>query len=103
MARAMDNLTAGGLIDLVEIRVGDALQTLRVDLPERIDLVLLDGAKRSILRSWSWWRATSGQTPSSSPTTRDHSPDYLARVRAPGQGYMSTPFAEDVERSIRIG
>src|SRR6202044_2537457 len=45
VARARDHLTAGGLIDLVEIREGDALQTLRVDLPDTIDLVLLDAAK----------------------------------------------------------
>ena len=44
-ARARDNLEAGGVIDLVEIREGDALETLRVDLPDTIDLVLLDGAK----------------------------------------------------------
>ena len=35
-----------GLADLVEIRTGDALETLAADLPEVIDLVLLDGAKR---------------------------------------------------------
>ena len=33
-ARARDNLKAGGLIDLVEIREGDALETLSVDLPD---------------------------------------------------------------------
>ena len=44
VARARDHLTAGGLIDLVEIRVGDALRTLSVDLPESVDLLLLDGA-----------------------------------------------------------
>ena len=44
-ARAKANLKAGGVIDLVEIREGDALETLSVDLPETIDLVLLDGAK----------------------------------------------------------
>src|ERR1700744_176471 len=45
VARARDHLTAGGLIDLVDIREGDALQTLSADLPATIDLVLLDGAK----------------------------------------------------------
>ena len=45
VARARHNLTAGGFTDLVEIREGDALQTLSVHLPDRIDLVLLDGAK----------------------------------------------------------
>ena len=44
-ARARDNLKAGGVMDLVEIREGDALETLSVDHPETIDLVLLDGAK----------------------------------------------------------
>ena len=29
--------------------------------------------------------------------------DYLKRVRSPGKGYMSVPFAEDVELSMRIG
>ena len=44
-ARARENFTAGGLADLIELREGDALQTLARDLPGRIDLVLLDGAK----------------------------------------------------------
>jgi len=33
----------------------------------------------------------------------DYSPDYLARVRSRAKGYMSTPFAEDVELSMRLG
>lgn len=45
VARARAHMRAGGVEDLVEIREGDALQTLRHDLPERIDLLLLDGAK----------------------------------------------------------
>jgi predicted O-methyltransferase YrrM len=103
VARARDNLTAGGLIDLVEIRVGDALQTLGTDLPDSIDLVLLDGAKalypeildlvESRLRPGAFIVADNA----------DHSPDYLARVRSPAGGYLSTPFAEDVELSQRLG
>jgi predicted O-methyltransferase YrrM len=101
--RARDNLTAGGLIDLVEIRQGDALRTLAHDLPETVDLLLLDGAKslypeilglvESRLRPGAFVVADNA----------DYSPDYLARVRAPGKGYLSTPFAEDVELSMRIG
>jgi hypothetical protein len=30
------------------------------------------------------------------------SPNYLARVRSPVQGYMSVPFAEDIELSMRV-
>ena len=44
-ARAREHLASVGLLDGVEIREGDALETLAHDLPERIDLVLLDGAK----------------------------------------------------------
>jgi predicted O-methyltransferase YrrM len=33
----------------------------------------------------------------------DYSPDYLARVRSPEGGYLSTPFAEDVELSMKLG
>jgi predicted O-methyltransferase YrrM len=42
--RARENFVAGGLSDLVEIREGDALETLACDLPDTIDFVLLDGA-----------------------------------------------------------
>ena len=45
IVRARENLAAGGLSDLVEIREGDALETLARDLPDTIDFVLLDGAK----------------------------------------------------------
>ena len=33
----------------------------------------------------------------------DMSPDYLKRVRSAASGYMSVPFGEDVELSMRIG
>ncbi len=45
VSRACRNLKEAGLLDLVEIREGDALETLAHDLPETLDLVLLDGAK----------------------------------------------------------
>ena len=103
VARARKNLRDGGLIDLVEIREGDALRKLSIDLPETIDLLLLDGAKalypeilslvESRLRAGAFIVADNA----------DYSPDYLTRVRSPANGYMSTPFAEDVELSMRIG
>jgi|SRR5581483_4719907 len=102
-ARARQNLTDGGLIDLVEIREGDALKTLSTDLPETIDLLLLDGAKalypeilrlvESRLRPGAFIVADNA----------DWSPEYLEYVRSPAKGYMSTPFGDDVELSMRIG
>ena len=32
----------------------------------------------------------------------DHSPDYLARVRAADSGFLSLPFGEDVELTMRL-
>jgi hypothetical protein len=70
---AREDLAAAGLSDLVEIREGDALETLAHDMPDTIDLVLLDGAKPlypGIL----------------SPIC---CPDYLARIRSAAGGRLS--------------
>ncbi|MCA6109738.1 O-methyltransferase [Bradyrhizobium cenepequi] len=103
VARARGNLTAGGLIDLVEIREGDALQTLRVDLPDTIDLLLLDGAKALYPEILSLVESRLRPGAFIVADNADYSPDYLAHVRLPANGYMSTPFGEDVELSMRIG
>lgn len=99
--KARENLEAGGIADLVEIREGDALQTLSADLPDTIDLVLLDGAKslypevltlvESRLRPGAFVIADNA----------DHSPEYLTRVRS-SEDYLSVPFAEDVELTMRL-
>jgi predicted O-methyltransferase YrrM len=103
VARARENLTAAALIDLVEIREGDALQTLSVALPDTVDLLLLDGAKalypdildlvENRLRPGAFVVADNA----------DHSPDYLAYVRSRSKGYLSTAFGGDVEVSMRLG
>jgi predicted O-methyltransferase YrrM len=103
VARARENLTAGGLIDLVEIREGDALQTLRVDLPETIDLLLLDGAKALYSGILSLVESRLRVGAFIVADNADYSPNYLARVRSPAKGYLSVPFAGDVELSMRIG
>ncbi|MGY3615816.1 O-methyltransferase [Bradyrhizobium sp. USDA 10063] len=103
VARARDNLTAGGLIDLVEIREGDALQTLSTGLPETVDLLLLDGAKGLYPEILSLVESRLRPGAFIVADNADYSPDYLARVRSPANGYMSTPFGEDVELSMRIG
>lgn len=102
VARARANIAAGGLSDLVEIREGDALETLAHDLPTPIDLVLLDGAKGlypDILALLE-----EGLRPGALilADNADWSPEYLARVRSPAQGYLSVAFASEVELSMRI-
>ena len=102
-ARARDNLKAGGVIDLVEIREGDALKTLSVDLPETIDLVLLDGAKALYPEILGLLESRLKVCALIVADNADMSPNYLKRVRSPMNGYLSVAFAEDVELSMRLG
>ncbi|MER9559636.1 MULTISPECIES: class I SAM-dependent methyltransferase [unclassified Mesorhizobium] len=103
VARARSNLTAGGLIDMVETREGDALQTLSVDLPESVDLLLLDGAKALYPEILSLVESRLRPGAFVVADNADLCPEYLERVRSTGSGYMSTPFGEDVELSMRLG
>jgi predicted O-methyltransferase YrrM len=72
-------------------------------VPTPIDLVLLDGAKG--LYPAILGLLEQGLRPGALivADNADWSPEYLARVRSPTQGYLSVPFAEDVELSMRIG
>jgi predicted O-methyltransferase YrrM len=101
--RARANLAAAGLLDLVEIRTGDALQTLAGDLPDAIDLVLLDGAKALYPDVLALLEPHLRPGAAIVADNADYSPDYLARVRAPASGYLSMPFDDDVELSVWTG
>ncbi|ARP82283.1 methyltransferase [Bordetella genomosp. 8] len=100
--RARQHLVEAGLADLVEIREGDALKTLATDLPDSIDLLLLDGAKSLYGDILDLVEARLRPGALIVADNADYSPDYLARVRAPGSGYLSLPFGEDVELSMRL-
>jgi predicted O-methyltransferase YrrM len=103
VARARKNLAAGGLSDLVEVREGDALETLAQDLPESIDLVLLDGAKGLYPSILSLLEDRLHVGALIVADNADASQEYLARVRSTAHGYLSVPFAKDVELSMRLG
>ncbi len=96
------HLKEAGLDDLVEIREGDALQTLARDLPETVDLLLLDGAKSIYIDVLA--KVESHLRPGALviADNADFSPDYLDYIRSPKNGYLSVPFAGDVELSIRL-
>jgi predicted O-methyltransferase YrrM len=100
--QARRNLTDGGLIDLVDLREGDALQTLSVNLPKTVDLLLLDGAKAlyPAILDMAESRLRPGALIIADDA--DESPDYLARVHSPEKGYISTRIFEDVELSLRF-
>jgi predicted O-methyltransferase YrrM len=103
VARARTNLAAAGLNELVDIRDGDALETLAHDLPASIDLVLLDGAKSLYLQVLTLLEPRLRPGALIVADNADWCPEYLARVRASGSGYLSVPFGGDVELSMRLG
>ena len=102
VAQARANLGAAGLADLVDVREGDALETLAHDLPEAIDLVLLDGHKPLYPRILDLLAPHLRAGACLVADNADASPDYLARVRSVGGEYLSVPFAGDVELSIKV-
>jgi predicted O-methyltransferase YrrM len=102
VARAREHLAEAGLDDLVEIREGDALKTLSVDLPENVDLVLLDGAKALYADVLDLLLDRLRPGALIVADNADFSPDYLARVRAPNAGFLSVPFGNDVELTLRL-
>jgi predicted O-methyltransferase YrrM len=101
VARSRQHLAEGGLLDLVEIREGDALKTLAADLPDSIDLVLLDGAKALYPDVLALLEPRLRPGALVVADNVDFCPDYLTHVRSPASGYLSTPFAEDIELSMR--
>lgn len=104
--RARENLERAGLAYLVEIRVGDALQTLS-DLPAGIDLVLLDGAKtlyRPVLGLLESRLADRALIFADNVDMAELVGDYVAYVNDPANGYMTSriPYEDGLDLTIRL-
>ena len=101
VARAGQNLASAGLDDLVEIRQGDALTTFS-DLPDAIDLVLLDGAKPIYLDVFKLIEPRLRPGALIIADDADSCPEYLDYIRSASGTYLSTPFADDIEVTMRL-
>ena len=101
--RLAENIAASGLGDYIEVRAGDALETLAQDLPDAIDLVLLDGAKPLYPAILDLLRPRFVAGTLIVADNADMCPAYLSRVRAAASGYLSLPCADDVELSMWTG
>ena len=102
VARARQNLTAAGLDDLVEIRVGDALQTL-AELDGDLDLVMLDGAFSLYLKVLELLgpRLRTGAL-LLAENAFEQASGYLQHVRDPRNGYFSQRVLLDQERGNEL-
>ncbi|SDV50756.1 O-methyltransferase [Chitinasiproducens palmae] len=90
-ARAQANLEAAGLAELVEIRVGDARETL-TDVGE-VDMVLLDGAFSLYLPVLKLLEpGLKVGTPILAENAIDQENEFLDYVRNPQNGYVSQPI-----------
>jgi predicted O-methyltransferase YrrM len=97
--RARANLAAAGLDNLVDIRVGDARETL-TDVGGEIDLVLLDGACSLYLPVLKLLEPQlKFGTLILAENAFDHDNDYLAYVRNPANGYLSQSIPVSEGRS----
>ncbi|MDP5280855.1 class I SAM-dependent methyltransferase [Sphingomonas sp. DG1-23] len=96
VVRARANLEAAGLADLVEIREGDALETLG-DGGDEVDLLLLDGAFSLYLPIL---RLVEPRLRPGAAILAENAfeSDYLDYVRNPANGYFSQPLPLDEGR-----
>ena len=108
-ARARANLERAGLADLVEFRVGDALDTLRPkpgDAP--IDLLYLDGAKalyREVLELVERQLADRAVIVADNIDMAELVAPFTSYVRNPDNGYLSNRvvIGEGLELTLRVG
>ncbi|RKG92205.1 O-methyltransferase [Corallococcus terminator] len=93
--RAREHLTTAGLVDLVEFREGDALDTLRTDVPDGLDLVLFDGAKPLYLPLLRLLEPKLGPGAILVADNVKMSPDFAAHLERPEHGYLTVPLPWD--------
>jgi predicted O-methyltransferase YrrM len=102
IARAQRNLEDAGVADLVDIRAGDAMETLARDLPETIDLLLLDGAKALYADIFDLVEPKLRTGGLVLADDAEMCPEYIERIRASKDRYLSLPFAGDIELSMKL-
>jgi predicted O-methyltransferase YrrM len=102
VATARENLRTAKLAEFVDIRDGEALETLARDMPASIDLVLLDGAKSLYPKVLDLLEPRLRVGALVLADNADMCPEYVARVRSVGGGYMSIAFGDDVELSMKL-
>ena len=105
--RAAENFRSAGLADLIEIRVGDAFETLKAGIDGGIDLLLVDGWKPLYLPILKFLepRLAPGAVivADDLAIAPDALASYVGYVREPGNGYVSVevPLGDRIEISVR--
>lgn len=101
-AIARANLEQVGLSDLVEIREGDALQTLASGLPDEVDLLVLDGAKGLYLDIFGLVKSRLRPGALIVADNADWCHEYLTYVRSQANGYISVSCLPGLELTMKL-
>jgi predicted O-methyltransferase YrrM len=105
--QAARNFRAAGLSELIDLRLGDAFETLKSDLGGDIDLLLLDGWKEAYLPMLKFLEPRLAPGALVVADDLDIAPQalapYLDYVRNAGNGYVSVelPLGDRIELSQR--
>ncbi len=99
-AAARASLAEAGLGDLVDIRDGDALETLARDLPDQVDILFLDGAKEMYLDIVRLVEPNLSPGALLIADNSNRTPDLLDYLRDSGD-YLPTAVADDVTVALR--
>jgi predicted O-methyltransferase YrrM len=105
--RARQNIAEAGLSDIVEIRQGDAFETLRMERGETIDMLLLDGWKELYLPLLQLLESQLAPgalvIADDLNIAADALQSYVQYVRDPLRGYVSVevPLDDGLEVSLR--
>ena len=104
--RAQAHLVEAGLSDLVEFRIGDALEVLNEGITAPVDLLLLDGAKPlyfRVLKLIEPFLRPGALITSDNISTRMKVGEFTDYIRQPANGYISVavPLEDGIELSLR--
>jgi len=104
--RAKKHLAEAGLAELVDFRVGDALELLG-DLKGPVDFLLLDGAKplyQRVLKLVEPRLRKGAIVAADNINPRNKIEDFTGYVREPKNGYVSVdmPLGDGIEVSMRV-
>jgi predicted O-methyltransferase YrrM len=99
---ARRNLEAAGVADVVEIRLGDALETLSQGVGQPIDLVLLDGAKTLYVPVLKLLEPTLAASAVIVTDNTNEESAYVQHVRAQGSGYVSVGLGYQAGNEVSL-
>lgn len=100
--KAWSHFEQAELTNFIELREGDALQTLAQELPEPIDMLILDGAKPLYCEILNLVEPYFRKGSLIISDDSNMSPEFMAYIKSQKDKYLSLPFGDDVEITVKL-